>query len=973
MKPRLDSHWPALFGTSLAMGLAPNSGQAQEVTPAQSGESIEEVIVTGFRGSIDAALDEKRDSAGVVDVIKAEDIADFPDSNLAESLQRVPGVSISRVGGEGRNITVRGLGPTFTRVRINGMEAQSAAGGTTSDRGANTERGFDFNVFASELFNSLAVRKTSSAEVVEGSLGATVDLTTARPFDYQGFTFVTNVQEGYNTLAEDSPFDEFNPRLSAVISNTWMDGRFGALASVAYSERKYREEVFGSGGWNPATVDSGFCTPVDRTPATPDPSVYAATGADADHCATGVVRPAADDTYYDLVNQSTVFLPRLPRYGRYQHDQKRLGMTGALQWQPSDATLLNLDVLYSDYDVSREESWLEGFSFARSMSQYGKPQTAIRYAELRPAGISHTQGANYGQQVYDIAYGVFDGVDVRSDTQHDEWESKFLQFTLSGKQDLSDTLVLTAMAGYSKNRFAQPHTTTIMFQRPNAGLSVDFRDDRDRPSITHDFDVTDATLYTFGPSNAEVRLNPLWTDNESRSGELNLAWTASPELTTRLGLRYTDYQFDTWAKARANNFDVPTLSSDALAQVTRPVTGFGKHGLGGRFPASWATIDYDKFVDSYNIYSDPMYALQGPLENSTARGNTRGIEEQDTAAYLQADFTIDTLPWLLRGDAGLRYVHTDLSAYGYRVATDTEQVQAGNTYDDWLPSVNLVAEVTPEVLLRASSGRVMVRPGTAALNPGGTLALNGTPNMAAGNPDLDPIRAWTYDLSAEWYFSRSSLIALGLFYKDIDSYIQQRATTTTYRETGLPLELLEGTNVDPDNTPFVVTEPVNTPGGPLKGFEVNYQQAFSFLPGWMHNFGLLLNYTWVDSRITYFLASDPGNTTRNDLLGLSKNAWNATLYWENDTYSARISGAYRDKYIDALPANNPLQDLEGTDEYLQFDMSLAWTINEQFKLTLEGINIFDEFKRQYIDSDRNSTWVYGHTGADFNLGLQYKF
>src|SRR5688572_8827867 len=225
--------------------------------PAQStaGTQVEEVVVTGYRASLESALDEKRLQNGVVDVIKAEDLADFPDTNLAESIQRVPGVSISRVGGEGKAITVRGLNPSFTRVRINGMEAQSAASGTTSDRGANLGRGFDFNVFASELFNSIAVRKTTSAEVLEGSLGATVDLTTARPFDFPGFTFVTSVQGNYNDLSE-----ELDPRISALVSNTWSDGRFGMLASIAYTERNYLEEEFGSGGWNPSTADGGFCS-----------------------------------------------------------------------------------------------------------------------------------------------------------------------------------------------------------------------------------------------------------------------------------------------------------------------------------------------------------------------------------------------------------------------------------------------------------------------------------------------------------------------------------------------------------------------------------------------------------------------------------------------------------------------------------------------------------------------------------------
>ena len=215
---------------------------AQQSSPAQ--ESLEEVVVTGFRESLSLALDQKRAAVGSIDAIVAEDIADFPDLNLAESIQRVPGVSIARDGGEGRQISVRGLGPQFTRVRINGMEAMSANGGTDAAGGTNRDRSFDFNTFASELFNSITIRKSSAAEIEEGSLGATVDLRSARPFDYDGFTVVTSVQGSYNDISED-----VDPRGALLISNTFADGKFGALLSAAYTKRKLLDEGASTVRW----------------------------------------------------------------------------------------------------------------------------------------------------------------------------------------------------------------------------------------------------------------------------------------------------------------------------------------------------------------------------------------------------------------------------------------------------------------------------------------------------------------------------------------------------------------------------------------------------------------------------------------------------------------------------------------------------------------------------------------------------
>lgn len=218
--------------------------QAQEGSDPAPDETLEEIVVTGFRQSLNVALDVKRDSIGSVDAIVAEDIADFPDLNLAESIQRIPGVSIARDAGEGRTITVRGLSPEFTRVRLNGMEAMSANGSTDATGGTNRGRGFDFNTFASELFRAITVRKTASADTEEGSLGATVDLRTRRPFDFDELTIVTSANGLYNDLSED-----IAPRGAFLISDTFADGRFGALLSVAYTERSLTDEGSSSVRW----------------------------------------------------------------------------------------------------------------------------------------------------------------------------------------------------------------------------------------------------------------------------------------------------------------------------------------------------------------------------------------------------------------------------------------------------------------------------------------------------------------------------------------------------------------------------------------------------------------------------------------------------------------------------------------------------------------------------------------------------
>jgi len=194
-------------------------------------------------------------------------------------------------------------------------------------------------------------------------------------------------------------------------------------------------------------------------------------------------------------------------------------------------------------------------------------------------------------------------------------------------------------------------------------------------------------------------------------------------------------------------------------------------------------------------------------------------------------------------------------------------------------------------------------------------------------------------------------------------------------DSGLPLTLLAGTTLT-GNEVFAFTQPVNTEGGPLKGFEVNYQQPFKFLPGKWSNMGMLLNYTWVDSKVDY-VTSSTGATppVENDLVNLSRKAWNATLYYEADGFSIRTSAAFRDRYLTAVPASNAptLQDAEGTNETLFVDLSASYAFNDHLTVSLEALNLTDEFNDQFIDTDSNRVVVYTHTGRQLFVGARYKF
>lgn len=959
---------------------------AQDESPAadDASEQGDAIVVTGFRASLDSALRAKRDDTGIVDVIKAEDIGKFPDTNLAESLQRIPGVVIDRDAGEGRSITVRGLGSDFTRVRVNGIEALATTGGTDSSGGNNRGRGFDFNVFASELFNSITVRKSSSADVEEGSLGATVDLQAARPFNFSGLRIAGSLKGRYNDLNR-----KVDPRGAFLISDTFADGKFGVLFSAAYSKRRLFEEGFSSVRYDNGPSSQGFCAPIGLTSQN--------TTATQANCGPAPGSPIAqvprlpntpaNVAAYNLASDAANFHPRLPRYGRLTHDQDRLGMTGAIQFQPSDSTLITVEALYADLKATRQEDFLEAISFSRTAAQGGKPQTSV---------VDTQYDANGG-----LLYGLYNGVDIRSESRFDKLRTKFFQPTLTVEQDLGDRLKLNLLAGRAKSKFRNPFQTTTTLDALNTnGYSIDFRDDDRLPGIGYGFDVaqpggaltlvgvpqvtsgTQATTIA-NTTSSEIRIRPQGTTNRNDVVDFHLNWSAVPDaFNVILGGEYKRYSFDTFEFRRINQNDTifAPPAGTTVASLTTTLTGFGRGlGLPSGTPTSWVIPDLKAIANAYDIYCNCLKSgpAGGPgdfslssITNGNARGNNRSVSETDKSGYAMADFRGDLFGLPIKGNFGVRYVETKVDAQGYQATGGGTLVQVKNRYEDWLPSFNLSANVTNQFIVRVAAARVMARPQLGNLNPGGSISTTGTLSITSGNPLLKPFRANTMDASFEWYHGKGAFIGLGLFQKNIGTYIQSLRTNVPFNQTGLPLSLLPSNFTGAEV--FQVNTQVNTNGGKLKGFEVNVQQPFDFLPGFLKYTGMTANYTKVKSKIDYLVSPTGTATIRDDLINLSPKSYNATLYYDDGTFSARSSVAYRSRYLQRVPGQNN-NDVEGKNSTLNVDAQIAYKLTKQVELTLEGVNLTDEFNDQFISSVRNSPVVYTHTGREFLFGARFKY
>lgn len=944
----------ATSALTTAIGLAVMAGPAfAQVAPGddetQDGEAtvVDEIVVTGFRGSLERALEIKRRSNAVVDSIVAEDIAKFPDNNLAESLQRVPGVTITRAGGEGQSISVRGLGPDFTRVRINGIEAQATTG---SNRG----RGFDFNVFASELFSQLDVRKTPTASVEEGSLGATVDLHTGRPFSSSGPVLALSAQGGFNDLSE-----AYDPRVAVLASNRWETGigEIGLSGSVAYSEKTTLQNGASTGQFNFGSADGGWCNPVQR------PALCAGTNTAA----------------LAIASQDSTRYPRFLRYQDYNLETQRLGITGSLQWRPTERTDVSFDVLFSKFDGQRREHQLEAIGLSRAAGQGGKPETVVRDIVRDENGTA--------------VYMLLDNVDIRSENYIDEYSTEFQQYTFNVKQEFTDRLSGSFLAGYVKNEFENFLDYIVQMDRQNTdGYSYDFRETgMNFPTINYGFDVTDPNNWYIGPtvtapggtgpSGPDIRLRPNFNENTYKTAQVDLKYVVTDNFSVSGGVQAKEYEFiGTGQRFALGETNIPAIpAGQTVASLSENYCGLEGLGVPAATPTCWRVPSLNAIAEAYGVFTGTgRFALSSTV--SSARGDNRSVKEKDEGAYIQADFNFDLFNIPFRGDIGYRYVKTDQeSTFFATVPTAVDPAgfvltTVGRSYKDDLPSMNLVVEPTDNLLLRFGAAKVMARPGLGSISAATNVSVaGGSRTVSSGNPYLEPYRAKTYDFAVEWYPARGSILSAGFFYKDISTYIQNLTTTAPYTSTGLPDTLLAGTGVSPNDS-FQISTVVNTEGGPLQGFELNFQQALTFLPWKFSNLGLLANYTYVKSEIDYIVSSTGGvvSTTSQPLLNLSKNAFNATLYYEDGPFQARVSANYRDPYLTAVPASYQV-DVAGVQEATYVDFSMSYKLGDNITFSLEGINITNEVNVSYTDSTAERLSDYFQSGRQFYAGVRYSF
>ncbi|EGF93238.1 tonB-dependent receptor family protein [Asticcacaulis biprosthecium C19] len=881
--------------TSAVVAAEPSASQAAP-------EPAPEVVVKGIRGSLNKARDIKRRSANTVESIVAEDIGKMPDLNLAESIQRVPGVAMSREGGEGRNITLRGFGPDFTRTTLNGMEVPASSDGLdTGGVTINAGRAFDFHLFASELFNRIDIEKTQKASTEEGGIAGTVGLYSARPFDFrEDFTVSASAQGNYNSLTEKA-----DPRFAVLVSKKFMDGKLGALVSAAMSNRTVHQEGYSSVRWT-------------------SPFANGDSWADSNPTVSGTPKACGAADPLDCL-----WAPRLPRADFFGNDQKRVGLTGSLQYKPNEDLVITFDALHSELTNDR-------YSY-NSMEWLLTHGTAGNYTGQTPVSFKIAPDGKT------LVAASFNDVTSWYESRHQESTSTFDQFVLSGKWRVSDRLSFEGLIGQATDDADRTELRFYYRSVPHA-YAYDYSDNAYIPKISFgSYDPNLASNYV-NALTAANRINNVKKENFSTKfdGTYN-----GDGFYIKAGVNYNDRTVQ-----YSEGYGASPSFNPSTYTMPFPIDNFGS-GLDGDL-VKFRVADFDAIAAAGVI--TPGYT------NNAGAGWTVG--EETMGGYVELNGEYDLAGMRLRTNTGLRYVKTNVRSIALIAGT---RVEDKVSYQNYLPSINLALDVRPDLVLRAAYGRSMTRPGLSTLNIAGPVFGYTTRTVGnVGNPELKPYESNDVDLSLEWYFGKEGLLSVSVFNKDIVRSLKTDVVTKMIDPSFWPAiyadpQYDESYNADPAEVPYTFTIPVNSDeGNSVKGFEVTYNQPFTFLPGPWSNLGVASNYTHVSAE---------------DSTGLSPNSYNLTVYYDTEQLGARISVNKRDDYLISQPGGNGhVQERKYGPTHVDF--ASFYKLSDNLTLTFEGINITDEVERIYGTGDTGDmdlTREYTHTGSQWILGVRYRY
>lgn len=918
-----------VLSTAIAVALYANIDMAWAQDAADENDSneniIEEVIVTGIRGSLQLSLSAKRDADSRVEVISAEDIGKMPDRNIADSLQRVPGVNISAASAnegafdENDRVSMRGTSASYTQTLVNGHNIASGDWFVLNQTGT-VGRSVSYSLLPTEMVKQVIVQKSYEAKLVEGGLTGSVNIITHNPLHFDnGLTFNGNVGLVYADLP-----GKTDPQLSALVNWKNDDSSFGIMVQAFGHKRHLRRDGQEILGYNVMAAGD-----------------------------------AAAVAYPDLEG---VLYPTLVGSALFEQERKRTGGQVTMEWAPTDDVTFVLDGFTSKMKAS---------NYNRNYMLWGA--RTIQGGAVPDAGYVVRDNtlveANFTANP-DLQYGIYDQISRPGD------ESKASYITGDIEWHLNDQWTIDAQIGTSKGHGRTPTQDVAEWDLGlgtgaawalNGVGAADWNlgsTDTSQPGTP----LQDVKLdWIFGFQDIDVEDKEDWGQIDS-----NVIMDRGALSTIDFGLRFAKHE---------RNLDQVTAQGPACIDSSGNPVGFDwsqqffcpvdtrspfdpanwpsgyksypgdfGNGLGGDFPTDIWYYTPDQLAE-YNEMTtrDPVTRFFFPA--------AYGLEERTDAAYVQ--FNLVGGNW--SGNLGLRYVRTkeDITNYVNTSAEDPDAdtssafgpfktVQTKHTYNDILPTANVRFDLSEDMLLRFAATRTLTRPDYSAL--AGSVSLippaveGGTGSGSGGNPDLKPILSTNLDVTWEWYFADRALLSASVFYMDIDNYValgQEMRSIFT-----IDAQNPEGRFVD-----YELTVPVNS-SAKVKGFELAWQQPIG------DNWGFLANYTYAD-----------GDTKDGaPMLGTSKNTVNLGGYYETDKFSARVSYNFRSSFYSGLDRASAFFQ----DDVQSVNATLGYALTDHFAISLDARNLSNESTEYYAESKERPRSIYVN-GRQYYLNLRFNY
>jgi TonB-dependent receptor len=938
-------------------------------------QAAQTVKVTGYRGSLESSARDKREATGFQDSIFAEDLGKFPDTNIAESLNRIPGVQVSRdITGEGVNIQIRGLGTSFTKVLLNGAPVAIASTGTTDAQSSNRE--VDLDLLPTDLFTKLTVSKSPTASMLEGGAAGVVDMRSARPFDHKGDYNAMSISGTRNQVA-----GKWGDRGSLVSSRTW-DNTWGVLGGLAWGDTKVHTTGFETIGWtNPnLTAAQGPATGRNSTgggnfniPATV-PS----------NAGNGLTPGAVIDQAFLLAHNPGLTIQQIdnaliPRLGRnmaeYGSKDKVTGILAG-EYRPNADLHFYVDSMYSEKhnNMSRTDTnWVgrNGAVIPLNMTvdrsdcsngcvvQSGTFANAQYFLEYRP----------YVEKVRLI--GVNPGFEWRI---ADKWKAD-------------------GQINFTHSTFTRESPTVGPTTPLNSGDTVTFTNGA-IPTIASSLNTYDPASFSMSSAGARVNLQQEQRETHTKGVRSSLTW-GDDALSVKGGLAWDDISRRIQARDNTNPWATAVCGATSGCLPGTVGANIGNYLVQG--PDHLLAVDFDRFANATNYYN---LLSQAPVTGAANTGASTGyIDEKTAGAFLQVDGAVPVFGHNLRYDAGVRYVRTKQSVGAYNSVADprnatlpagatafpnvNQWVYIDKTYKNTLPSATLAYDLSKNLVVRASVSRSMTRANPDALRPGINFSTPSADVATLGSPDLKPYISDNFDFGVEYYTGREGYISATVFQKNLNGFTLNKNITVpfsalaSYGVTYDSLTATQQSSLDArggQSQATVVTTSQTNASGLLKvqGLELGWVQPLDKLLPW-RGFGFSETLTLINQK-----ASGEGSVGFV-ALGVPKKSNNFQVYYENHGFMARVSHTFsQGSQVSGLNQNGIAQAALFGDNFKQLDFSSNVDLGEVLTrdnwptLVFNVTNLTDTTRRSYFQYS-NATFTSYKPGRTFEIGLRMKF